>query len=827
MKFLGNTNLKLAVTSFITVIIILITGSYFWYLHRKETLITETYESIAAVNQLKADQIQNWRKERFDDANLILKNPFAKDVLIAYLAEPGQSRKEQITQWFNALVESYGYKSIYFLDETGSILIDSGERNIEEEKHISGYGKGNVFSDTVFISDIHYYNDNVHYTLSIPIKYGGRLVGHVLIIMDPENFLFPIIQVWPTHSKTAETFLVKKKGSEVIFLNRLMYEKNTVRKLTITAENENIPSVKAVKGITGFVKGIDYRGKEVIADIKKVEGTNWYIIAKIDEEEISGELQDIVIQTLVVLVFLIFGIYLFFLNSWRKQNIKNLRKNLELEKEKKYISEHLKFLNNHANDVIITTDKNYYIKYVNKHSEKVYGYSRDELIGMNIRELLAEEDESNFNIIMNKVKSTGADVLEIFHKRKDGTVFPVEVSISYLEIDEEEFTLGIVRDITERKKAEKLVAENERKLATLIKHLPGIAYRCKPDHNWTMEFISEGCVEVTGYEPSDLINNNKITYTELIHPDDRKYVDDTINECIAQGKNFTMLYRIIDKNKNIKWVWERGSGIVDADGQIIALEGFISDITERKRTEEELVTAKNKAEAADRLKSEFLAQMSHEIRTPVNVILSFTSFIRDAIEHPMDEDTQEGFEAIENASKRLIRTIDSLLNMSQIQLGSFDVNLQPVSVKEDIIFTLYQEFSSLAKAKGIKLEIVDNNPDALIYGDIYSVSQLFDNLIHNAIKYTEKGKISIIIDKNEQGKTVVKIADTGIGIKEEYIPQLFDAFSQEETGYSRKFEGTGLGLALVKNYCDLNKAEINVTSSKGKGTVFSVTFQKP
>jgi PAS domain S-box-containing protein len=152
----------------------------------------------------------------------------------------------------------------------------------------------------------------------------------------------------------------------------------------------------------------------------------------------------------------------------------------------------------------------------------------------------------------------------------------------------------VFKDISEIKSLEESLRESERKLATLISNLPGMAYRCLNDENWTMEFISEGCHELTGFKASDLIGNRTLAYNELIHPDDRRLVWDTIQEALIRRESFRIVYRIQTKTEEEKWVWEQGRGVVSEEGTIPVLEGFITEITDRKRLEEDLKVSESK-----------------------------------------------------------------------------------------------------------------------------------------------------------------------------------------------------------------------------------------
>ena len=248
------------------------------------------------------------------------------------------------------------------------------------------------------------------------------------------------------------------------------------------------------------------------------------------------------------------------------------------------------------------------------------------------------------------------------------------------------------------------------------------------------------------------------------------------------------------------------------------------DIIKRKEIEKELKETVNKVEKSEKIKSDFLAQVSHEIRTPINTILSFSSLIKDELAQHADEELKYSFSGIQSAGNRLIRTIDLILNMADVQAGTHDYIPKEIDVCGDIIKNLAAEYKGQIKEKNLKLEIIDKSENTKIVADSYSVNQIFANLIDNAIKYTSEGSITIVCDRNSNNAMIVSVIDTGLGIAQDYIPKLFEEFSQEDRGYTRKYEGNGLGLALVKKYCELNKAEIIVESEKGIGSKFTVKF---
>ncbi len=240
---------------------------------------------------------------------------------------------------------------------------------------------------------------------------------------------------------------------------------------------------------------------------------------------------------------------------------------------------------------------------------------------------------------------------------------------------------------------------------------------------------------------------------------------------------------------------------------------------------EELNTAKEEAEKSDRLKSEFLSQISHEIRTPINAILNSTSLIKEEFERKFeDNDFVDFFEITESASRRIIRTVDLVLNMSQVTTGSFIPNKLEFDLVDNVLNGLFFHYVPEAASKNLDFIVEINTPNTKVTADEYSITQVFSNLFDNAIKYTSSGSIKIAVNRDQQNRLSVIIKDTGIGMSKDFLPSLFNSFTQEYQGYTRKFEGNGLGLALAKKYCEINNADILVKSQKGVGSEFSIVF---
>lgn len=240
-------------------------------------------------------------------------------------------------------------------------------------------------------------------------------------------------------------------------------------------------------------------------------------------------------------------------------------------------------------------------------------------------------------------------------------------------------------------------------------------------------------------------------------------------------------------------------------------------------TKEELKQETIRAEQAESVKKEFLAQISHEIRTPLNIIINYTDLIRDELSEYINDETELFFNAIEVDSKRLIRTIDLMLNMSTLKNGNYKSTKENFDI-ENVLSTVLSDFRLEAQDKNLDLLFEKDASNKIVSADRYAVQQVFIHLISNALKFTEHGFIKVKT-YNEAEYVCTDIEDTGRGISDDYIAKLYEPFSQEDHGFSRRYDGNGLGLAVVKKYLQLNNGKIKVQSRIGQGTIFTVKFK--
>jgi signal transduction histidine kinase len=234
---------------------------------------------------------------------------------------------------------------------------------------------------------------------------------------------------------------------------------------------------------------------------------------------------------------------------------------------------------------------------------------------------------------------------------------------------------------------------------------------------------------------------------------------------------------------------------------------------------------KNGDDNIERLKSEFFSLMSHEIRTPLNNILVLNDLLRNEFENLVSSELSDVFRIIEQSGKRIIRTFELMLFYSELKSGLYRSSTEDLPIYEFICENLFFEFKDIAQKKNLSFSIKDLSDSSRINVDPNALYQILNLVIDNAVKFTINGSVEIIVISDENN-IIISVMDTGIGMSNEYMDNIFEPFSQEEHGYTRSYEGNGLGLALVKEYCKIINAEVRIKSKKSEGTCFNIILNR-
>ena len=499
-----------------------------------------------------------------------------------------------------------------------------------------------------------------------------------------------------------------------------------------------------------------------------------------------------------------------------------------LEKEKALRDNELKFrtIFDNANDAIMLLKDYKFIDFNDKTLE-LFSAKRDDIIGKYPYELSPEiqpDGRTSKEAAIEFINSALQGKRQIFdwtHKKLNGELFICEISLNKITLDEENYIVAILRDVTEFVESrEKLEQLNLRlNLALASGEIGTFDYDIKKGQLHLDEF-SHKLLEL---EPGTFSGKFE-DFLTFIHPDDLPKFSDNIKKLMeSTSSNFEYEVRLITKTGKIKHKLLRASIFRKKANIPYRAVGISLDITQRKQQELELIEAKERAEAASKVKSNILSSLSHEIRTPLTGILGFAELLKETL-HSGDE--KEMAELILTSGQRLLNTLTSILNLSRIEADKFEIKSCTTNLNECVRSTALL-FSNMAESKNLKINF-DLKTEVYANLDPDLLHQVLNNLIHNAITYTPSGHITLRTlkeFKNNIPLAVIEVEDTGIGIPQDKLGIIFEPFRQVSEGVDRKFEGAGLGLSLAKGIVEKMNGKITVSSKLGSGSIFRVIFE--
>ncbi|WP_340818451.1 PAS domain S-box protein [Methanolobus sp. WCC4] len=468
-----------------------------------------------------------------------------------------------------------------------------------------------------------------------------------------------------------------------------------------------------------------------------------------------------------------------------------------------------------STDVIAIIDENGINQYKSANVEKLFGWKPEELIGNYMWENMHPEDVDYIKAAYSVFTGTPGAIFssEMKYRCKDGTYKWIEYTINNLL--HEPAIKGILlnyHDITERKRAEDFLLESERKFRNYIESAPYGIFVIDKNGNY-LEVNRTAC-ELTGYEEDELTKMNML---DLIAAESSIRASYSFDELKITGYTSAEL-RFKHKDGSVFWIRRDGTRLSDT-GYIL----FITDITEKKKVEHSLIEAKMLAEENSRIKSEFLANMSHELRTPLNSVIGFSDLLGVTIKEDITEKQLGYINHINKSGRHLLELINDILDISKIEAGKMELELERLHASE-VLNEVRESVLPLAQKKNITIRIPENHNNGEIIADRLKLQQIMLNLLSNAIKFTpDNGEVSISLSKKND-KTEFSVADTGIGIPKDKQEDIFNPFTQVDASFKRKYEGTGLGLALVRQFVEMHGGEIWLESEEGKGSTFTFTI---
>ncbi len=598
----------------------IITAGGLYYSHYKTQYKAEIGIQLSAIGKLKADELANWRSERLGDGKVFYKNAAFSALVGKYFNDPNDAdSQKQIKAWLSIAQASYQYDKLMLLDNQYRKIIimvpDSPERPIS---YISEHTSKLLQTGQMVFEDFYWneQNQKIYLKVLVPIldKDESRTIGVLAMRIDPKVYLYPFIENMPMPSFSAETLLVRKDGNNVQFLNELKFQSGTALKLRYSLTNKTLPAVKAVLGYEGITEGTDYRGKPVIADVRAVPDSPWFLVTRMDTSEIYTPLTQRLLAIIIFIGILLAGAGVSVGFLWKQRTASFYRQKYGETKEWNKVF-------NSITDMVSVVDRDNRLKTVNKAFADIFGKRPEELIGMRCCELVHGTKEPPENCPMRKTLLTGEPAkVEIYYKalRKHLEISTCPVFGDNKEIVE---TVHFIRDITSRK----LLEEGRRNADTQLRDVS----------RFNQEIISNAGVGVvvydlqlrymewnpfmenmTGKKKGDVIGKSALELFPLLHESgidkllERALTGETVSSPDIEHKS--------PRTGKMGWAVETYTPHRNSSGQIIGVIGTIRDITERKQAEQAMLNGSKRYHALFEQANDAIFLMEKEYFTDCN-----------------------------------------------------------------------------------------------------------------------------------------------------------------------------------------------------------------
>ncbi len=576
---------------FIVIALVSVTSGIIYYNYQKKSLLNEKQLELSGISYLKIHQISQWRAERIGDGRFLGGNILFVSKILEYLQNKSNVKLESnVIQSLKSLTENYDYKSVILLDKRGKAIIGYPMEDTAMGNPMKQILPFILKQHTVFLTDLHKSEQAnfVHLDMIIPLINQSQndtlVVGLLALRIDPQQVLYPLIKSWPAESRSAETLLVRKEGDEIVYLNELKYLNNSELVLKKPVSSKNLPAAMATRGETSMLDGIDYRNVHVVASMNKVPGTSWYMVAKMDRDEILSELtsQMKMIGAIIILIIITAGSLLGFL--FRNQRVAYYREKYENELNRLTLVKHFDYILKYANDIILLIDEDWNIVEANDCALDYYQYPREEFIGMKVENIRTPETRLDLSDNLHMLDEKGYSTFETVHMRKDKTTFPVELSSRVVMIEGRKYYQTIGRDITDRKRIEKTLKESEDKFRKIFEESP--FSMLMTDKDFAIMRANSTFCKVIGYTEDELKTN---TFRFFTHPE---YIENDEISLLKLTAGEIPIYQIekryVRKDGSYIWGSTTVSIIRDKNEAVQFFLVMIEDISAKKKVTSEL-----------------------------------------------------------------------------------------------------------------------------------------------------------------------------------------------------------------------------------------------
>jgi PAS domain S-box-containing protein len=588
-----NTKFRFIISGLLLSFLLVITG-LFYYNYEKKLIEADAYSDLKSIADEKTSLILEWRKERVDNTRNISYSPFFVEAVSKWLTNKNDiSMYQKIIKRLTLVKENNNYENVFIASTKGNVLISLDNKFEQMDSTTSLYLNDVRLNKSAILSELYrqHSNNKIYLDVIAPlVNEDGEVIAILICNINPNYYLYPLIQSWPTLSKTAETLLIRKYDNNVIFLNELRHKKNTSLTLTVPLAQDNLPAVKALS-YTGNFNGVDYRGKNVLADLRNIPGTNWYMVTKVDADEILAELS---YRTYVIFLFLIILIVLSFSSAAFIYRSRQKNYYMELfykEKDLRAAQEEFRTTLYSIGDAIITVTTGGLVKQMNPVAEKLTGWKENNASGRHIEEVFRIINEDTLKKVTSPVEKVlkEGNVAELANHTllisKDGEKIPISDSGAPIKSENGE-VLGVVltfRDQSKERQTQKIIEESRQRFLSLFTNMnEGVALHelvfDKNNHpaDYRVIEVNPRFEKILGINGYDVIGK---LATEIYKTNEAPYLD-LYSKVANTGKahTFQTYFEGSDKYFSISVVPWLNNGFAT----------IFSDITAQKRAEEAL-----------------------------------------------------------------------------------------------------------------------------------------------------------------------------------------------------------------------------------------------
>jgi PAS domain S-box-containing protein len=452
-----------------------------YYRSQKAVIARQQLDELGAIADAKATQIAAWRRERMADAEVILANPSVTTSLQRVIEGKAPAAEiDGVRAWLRVLVKTE-YDAAFLLDPHGRVALSAGGPRSPPGGRAA---VAMAAAPGVTLTDLHRVGDStIRLDLAMPVlpADGAETAGSLVLYIDPERFLFPLVRAWPTPSHTAETMLVRRDGDRVTFLSELRHKKTTALDLSLPLYTAGLPEAAAAMGSEGSLDGVDYRGVPVLAATRRVPDSKWAIVAKLDADELFQPVRRLAWTVGTLAIVMIAGAGACAAWLWRVRQSHFQQQQHQAELERKALVHHYGIFSRYTNEVVALVNDHGGILESNERALDVYGYTPEELSRIHVRDLWPPGERGVFDVQWERATADEAgSVFETHHRRKDGSVFPVEVSVRLIDVGGVRFWPCVIRDITQRKELERQLSEARRR-ESIVALAAGVAHNFNND----------------------------------------------------------------------------------------------------------------------------------------------------------------------------------------------------------------------------------------------------------------------------------------------------------------------------------------------------------